>query len=72
RDLSGNPCEAGQTGEIVVRGPNVMTGYWDNPAATEAAFSPGGWFHTGDIGYLDTDGFLFIVDRLKDMFISGG
>lgn len=72
RDLSGNDCEAGVNGEIVVRGPNVMTGYWNNSAATDAAFSPGGWFHTGDIGHLDADGFLFIIDRLKDMFISGG
>jgi len=72
RDPSGNPCAAGQPGEVVVRGPNVTNGYWRNDAATESAFSPGGWFHTGDIGYLDEDGFLFIVDRLKDMFISGG
>ncbi|WP_219922024.1 acyl-CoA synthetase [Brevibacterium oceani] len=72
RDASGNACSAGVNGEIVVRGPNVMNGYWNNEGATDAAFSPGGWFHTGDIGYLDDDGFLFIVDRLKDMFISGG
>ena len=72
RDASGNACSAGVNGEIVVRGPNVTSGYWNNQAATDAAFSPGGWFHTGDIGYLDADGFLFIVDRLKDMFISGG
>jgi fatty-acyl-CoA synthase len=72
RDASGNSCNPGIRGEIVVRGPNVMAGYWNNEAATAAAFSPGGWFHTGDIGYLDEDGFLFIVDRLKDMFISGG
>ena len=72
RDASGNPCGPGVRGEIVARGPNVMGAYWDDEAATDAAFSPGGWFHTGDIGYLDEDGFLFIVDRLKDMFISGG
>lgn len=72
RDVSGNVCSSGVKGEIVVRGPNVTGGYWNNQAATDAAFSPGGWFHTGDIGYLDADGFLFIVDRLKDMFISGG
>nr|WP_245162227.1 long-chain fatty acid--CoA ligase [Brevibacterium marinum] len=72
RDASDNVCSAGVKGEIVVRGPNVTNGYWNNQAATDAAFSPGGWFHTGDIGYLDDDGFLFIVDRLKDMFISGG
>lgn len=72
RDASGSSCPAGVNGEIVVRGPNVTNGYWNNPAATDSAFSPGGWFHTGDIGHLDEDGFLFIVDRLKDMFISGG
>src|SRR5699024_4968071 len=71
RDASGNPCGPGVRGEIVARGPNVMGAYWNDEAATSAAFSPGGWFHTGDIGYLDEDGFLFIVDRLKDMFISG-
>src|SRR5699024_1682917 len=72
RDPSGNPCGPGVRGEVVARGPNVMGAYWSDEAATAAAFSPGGWFHTGDIGYLDEDGFLFIVDRLKDMFISGG
>jgi fatty-acyl-CoA synthase len=72
RDVSGNSCSPGVKGEIVARGPNVTHGYWNNPNATDQAFSPGGWFHTGDIGYLDDDGFLFIVDRLKDMFISGG
>jgi long-chain acyl-CoA synthetase len=58
-------------GEIVVRGPNVMTGYWGNPEATAQAFA-GGWFHTGDLGYFDEDGFLFIVDRIKDLIIRGG
>ncbi|RBP66061.1 fatty-acyl-CoA synthase [Brevibacterium sanguinis] len=72
RDPAGNSCPAGIRGEIVVCGPNVTSGYWNNPEATAQAFSPGGWFHTGDVGYLDEDGFLFIVDRLKDMFISGG
>ena len=72
RDVAGNACSPGVKGEIVARGPNVTDGYWNNPKATDQAFSPGGWFHTGDIGYLDDDGFLFIVDRLKDMFISGG
>jgi fatty-acyl-CoA synthase len=65
------PVPAGEAGEIVLRGPKVFRGYWDNPQATEAAFR-GGWFHTGDIGRIDEDGFLYILDRLKDMIISGG
>ena len=63
---------AGAAGEIVVRGSNVTPGYWNNPEATANAFDKDGWFHTGDIGHLDEDGCLFIVDRLKDMIISGG
>ena len=60
-----------QRGEVVLRGPKVFAGYWRDPDATAAAFR-GGWFHTGDIGVLDDDGFLSIVDRLKDMIVSGG
>ena len=59
-------------GEVVTRGPNIMKGYWNNQPATEAAIDQAGWFHTGDIGYLDEDGFLYIADRLKDMVITGG
>ena len=72
-DDLGRPRPAGpeHVGEIVVRGPNVMTGYHNNPEATAAAFA-GGWFHTGDLGYVDEDGFLFIVDRIKDLIIRGG
>ena len=66
------PLSAGWPGEIVVRGPNVTPGYWQDPEATAAAFDDAGWFHSGDIGYLDDDGCLFIVDRLKDMIITGG
>ncbi len=65
-------AEPGQTGEMWVRGPNVSVGYWNNPEATAATFTPDGWFRTGDIGYVDEDGYFFIVDRLKDMIISGG
>jgi fatty-acyl-CoA synthase len=64
--------DPGSTGELWVRGPNVSSGYWNNPEATAAAFTPEGWFRTGDIGYRDSDGYFFIVDRLKDMIISGG
>ena len=58
-------------GEIVIRGHNVMKGYYGNPEATAEAFR-GGWFHTGDLAYADEDGYLFIVDRKKDMLIRGG
>ena len=66
------PLAAGERGEIIMRGPHIMRGYWNKPDATAAAIDPEGWFHTGDIGYLDADGFLYICDRLKDMIISGG
>ncbi len=62
---------AGQHGEIVARGPTVMQGYWNRPEQTAEALR-GGWMHTGDVGYLDEDGYLFVVDRLKDMIITGG
>jgi fatty-acyl-CoA synthase len=59
-------------GEVCVKGPNVMKGYWNRPDATSAAIDAEGWFHTGDVGYLDADGFLYIADRVKDMVITGG
>lgn len=62
----------GERGEICIKGPNIMKGYWNRPEATAEAIDNQGWFHSGDIGYLDEDGFLFICDRLKDMVISGG
>jgi fatty-acyl-CoA synthase len=64
--------DADTRGEICVRGPNVTPGYWNNPEATRAAFDDAGWFHSGDIAHRDKDGFYYIVDRLKDMIISGG
>jgi len=60
-----------QTGEICITGPNVMKGYWNKPEATAEAFA-GGRFHTGDVGYIDEEGYIFIVDRKKDMILSGG
>lgn len=70
-DDADRPVGPDALGEIVLRGPKVFRGYWKDPDATATAFR-GGWFHTGDIGYLDRDGFLYIVDRKKDMIISGG
>ncbi|MBR7194999.1 long-chain fatty acid--CoA ligase [Gordonia sp. SCSIO 19800] len=67
----GSLLSRGERGEIVVRGPLVMDGYHENPTAT-AEVSAYGWHHTGDIGYLDDDGYLFVVDRAKDMIITGG
>jgi acyl-CoA synthetase (AMP-forming)/AMP-acid ligase II len=70
-DEQGRSLPAGERGEVVLRGPKVFIGYWRDADATAAAFA-GGWFHTGDIGVRDEDGYLFIVDRLKDMIVSGG
>ncbi len=70
-DDEGRPVPPDERGEIVLRGPKVFAGYWNEPDATAAAFA-GGWFHTGDIGVRDADGYLWIVDRLKDMIVSGG
>jgi len=66
------PVEPGTQGEIALRGPKVVSSYWKNPEATEAAFTADGWFRTGDIGHLDKDGYLYIDDRKKDMIVSGG
>jgi acyl-CoA synthetase (AMP-forming)/AMP-acid ligase II len=63
----GQELGPGETGEIMVRGPQVMRGYLNRPDATAVALEPGGWLHTGDVGYADTDGFLTIVDRVKEI-----
>ncbi len=67
-----SPLPVGQIGELVLRGPSAMSGYFGDPQATAAAFDADGYFHTGDLAYVDAEGYFFIVDRLKDMFISGG
>jgi fatty-acyl-CoA synthase len=72
RDFDGRVLPAGEQGEICIRGPKVTPGYWREPEKTKACFFPGGWLRTGDVGFLDTDGFLFLTDRMKDMIISGG
>ncbi len=71
-DEHGDMVPRGNVGEIEVSGPNVFLGYHGLPEATAAAFTDDGWFRSGDLGYLDPDGYLFIADRLKDMIISGG
>ena len=67
----GQEVPVGQVGELCFRSPQVVNGYWNRPADTAAAFA-GGWFHTGDLGYVDAEGFVYVVDRLKDMVIRGG
>ncbi|MEO6794409.1 MAG: long-chain fatty acid--CoA ligase [Mycobacterium sp.] len=71
-DANNRPVPAGARGEICVRGPQVMAGYWRNPEATAAVIDEQGWFHTGDIGQADDDGYVWVIDRVKDMVISGG
>jgi fatty-acyl-CoA synthase len=70
-DLEGREVAPGEVGEVVVQGPNVMAGYWQEPEQTAAVLRKG-WYHTGDAGSLDSEGFLYIRDRYKDMIISGG
>ena len=65
-------CPAGEVGEIWIRSPQVMKGYWHMPEETAKAVTADGWFKSGDAGYLDEDGYLFIHDRVKDMIVSGG
>lgn len=71
-DETGHPCAPNQPGELWLRGPMVTPGYWRNKAATEKAFAPGQWFKTGDLVRRDEDGYITVVDRIKNMFISGG
>ena len=70
-DDSGNDCPTGEAGEILIRGPIMMAGYWNNSNATIETLR-GGWLRTGDVGKFDEDGYLYLVDRKKDMIVSGG
>jgi O-succinylbenzoic acid--CoA ligase len=70
-DQEGRELTAMEEGEIIVKGPNITPGYWHRPSETNSVLA-NGWLKTGDIGYLDHDGFLYVLDRRKDMFISGG
>ena len=70
-DEAGRELPAGQTGEIVIKGPCVMKGYWNKPEET-AAVLKNGWLHTGDVGYMDEDGYIYLTDRKKDLIIRGG
>jgi len=70
-DDGGSETAPGAPGEVCVRGPNVMNGYLNQPEVSAAAFA-GGWFHTGDVGFMDDEGYLYLLDRKKDMIITGG
>jgi long-chain acyl-CoA synthetase len=72
RDEKGKLVEQGEDGEICIRGHNIMKGYLDNPEATKTAFWRDGWFRSGDIGHVDENDYVYIVDRVKDMIITGG
>ena len=71
QDVDGNLLPPGTDGEVCARAGNYMIEYWNKPEATEEVFR-GGWYHTGDAGHLDADGYLFLVDRVKDMIVTGG
>jgi acyl-CoA synthetase (AMP-forming)/AMP-acid ligase II len=65
-------ADSDEQGEIAIRGPNVMKEYLKNPAATQAAFTPDGWLLSGDLGHKDTDGYVYVTGRLKELIIKGG
>jgi malonyl-CoA/methylmalonyl-CoA synthetase len=69
---TGEPLVTGEIGDVQLRGPNVFKGYWGQPDKTSASFSADGWFKTGDLGYLEADGYLTLCGRSKDLIISGG
>ena len=71
-DEDGNEVAVGEIGEIEIRGPIVMAGYWNRPEATAATIRPDGWLRTGDAGYMNAEGYFFVHDRIKDMIVSGG
>ncbi|MFM7143231.1 MAG: class I adenylate-forming enzyme family protein, partial [Alphaproteobacteria bacterium] len=71
-DKARRPLPPGEVGEVAIRSPSVMRGYWNDPEATAAAFDADGFYHTGDLGVLDADGFLRLVGRKKEMYIRGG
>jgi len=71
-DEDGNEVPAGERGELLIRGTSMFDGYWNRPDVNAEVFLPGGWFRTGDVAYLDDKGYLFIVDRIKDLIIRGG
>jgi acyl-CoA synthetase (AMP-forming)/AMP-acid ligase II len=69
---AGEPVSGDEVGEIMIKGPDVFAGYWKEPELTAQAFTPNGWLKTGDLARVDAEGFVYIVDRSKDMIISGG
>ena len=71
-DAQLQPVPDGTTGEIIIRGPQVMKGYYKNPQATAESFTPDGWLRTGDLGHRDSDGFFFVTGRIKELIIKGG